>query len=451
MYYDLYTQQRRIPIIFLIAIIILVFFLLFLLKQSKTKTPGRQGIEINKFEIGNVTPGTVAIYWRSNIPITGYVKYGTDAKNLDQSAYNNLDINNQLNQRQNHLITIKNLASEQTYYFTFILNGEQFNNIDNQPFNFKTAQKTNKTTQYSSIYGKVINEKDIPITNAIVILRINNALPLISATKDDGSFLLSVRSIFSVANLEPITELDNSKVKLETIDEDGNILKIEAAMTDISPNVGKIVLKKGKSSLFAKNNQFEQKLNQGPTKIPLEPFDIIYPINNSSIPGRQPLYKGTANPNSQITAQINPEKLKFSVTADEKGIWSYNGPQNLIAGEHELIINSFNAIGKKIEKKSKFIVLKSGEAVLGEATPSGTLTPTLPVPTSTTTEPTPPAGGEPTATPEATIIVPPTITTVPINTEAITPGPTTGISDLPTYAIISFGLIVLGMGLIMLF
>ena len=142
---------------------------------------------------------------------------------------------------------------------------------------------------------------------------------------------------------------------------------------------------------------------------------------------QNPKLRGVGIPGNKIQITVNSESQTATITVKADGTWEYRPKIPLPPGMHTITLTGTDNSGKKITISRKFVVLKSGEAVLGEATPSGTLTPTE--------EPNITISPSFTPTPSATVSVTPTITPTatltPTPTDTPTPTPITEISLTP--------------------
>ena len=173
-------------------------------------------------------------------------------------------------------------------------------------------------------------------------------------------------------------------------------------------------------------------------------IQILNPKSDAKLTFPKPLIRGLGVPGEDVVITLeSPLKQTGTVTVGPDGTWFWTPKQALSPGEHTLRIETFNTKGQRVVLASTFYLLPSGQQVLGEATPSGTVTPsptpTTGVPTPTQT-PTPTlAILSPTATPTATL----TATVTPIRT--ITPTPT-----LPPSGGVFPGILVIGGGFTLL-
>jgi len=85
---------------------------------------------------------------------------------------------------------------------------------------------------------------------------------------------------------------------------------------------------------------------------------------------------------------VNSQPQIDRITVNDDGIWTWRPPKPLPPGTHQISIQGYDEQGNLVTVTRKFIVLKSGERVLGEATASATMTPTVKPSPSTTPLPT---------------------------------------------------------------
>ena len=132
---------------------------------------------------------------------------------------------------------------------------------------------------------------------------------------------------------------------------------------------------------------------------------------------------------------VNSTPQSGKVTVGDDGTWSWRPPKVLEAGIHNLSIQGNDDNGNLITVTRKFIILKSGEAVLGESTPSASLTPS-PI-ASPTLNLTPIISQTVSPTTIPTSI--PITTPIPTSTEIPTRPPTSGVAGI-TLILVGIGL-----------
>lgn len=426
MYYSFYTKKQGIPIpLALLAVFILVFGLIRFFNQPKEYNVMHNKTEILETHIGNFSHNQVSLFWRTKDPVEGYIVYGDQPNDLNHKEYDELDTPTRLRARRNHLVILTDLLPHHTYYFMFINNGKTYSQSTGTAFTVETPRVITTTTQLPPVYGIAIDKKSNRAVDTIVILKIEGIEPLITRTKQDGSFLLSLCCLYRSASIEPLATLTEKQATLKILDDDGTATKVVADITDMTPFAQELVLGSNQPQALSSIADSEL-LQQSVEEVPLDPIDIIYPKQEADIPGNKPLMKGVALSGKTVKGVIQPEGETFEVETNGDGVWTYTPESALSAGKHTLAIQSKNENNQTLGKERSFIVLKSGEAVLGEATPSATLTPPRETPTSTAT-----------ATPTLALSLTPT-------------PPVTGFTILP-FASIAAALVLFGLGLILVF
>ena len=156
-------------------------------------------------------------------------------------------------------------------------------------------------------------------------------------------------------------------------------------------------------------------LGENDEKSNLKGFSILFPAqDNDTTTDNRPRLRGLGIPGKEITLTLNSETQTAKITVSTDGSWSFRPEKNLPPGIHTITIDGLDASGNKITLNKKFIVLKSGESVLGDATASATLTPTIapttiPLPTPTViTQPTLQPTPTPIPTSRPTVFISPT-------------------------------------------
>jgi hypothetical protein len=168
-------------------------------------------------------------------------------------------------------------------------------------------------------------------------------------------------------------------------------------------------------------------LGNNDVKIPQ--VSISSPKDNSAIVTTKPLIQGTGIPGKFVGLSIGSLRpIHASVKIEQNGLWSYTPSRALNEGKQKITVTTVDTKGKFVSLSHTFTILKSGTQVLGDATPSATLSPTL------------------TTTPQLTV------TPFPESTESGTPEPTgslTGESPPDTgNAVPTLFILFIGLGLL---
>jgi hypothetical protein len=147
---------------------------------------------------------------------------------------------------------------------------------------------------------------------------------------------------------------------------------------------------------------------------------LISPAQGAALQTTLPLIQGTGVPNTFVGISLGiAQIISGSTKVDANGLWNFTPPRTLATGKQSVTISAINDTGHPVAITHTFQIMKSGTQVLGDATPSATLTPQ--------------------STPEETVT--PTTVAEPTSTLSGQPPPTSG-NELPTIL-----LLILGIGL----
>ncbi len=409
------------------AIIVILFVLLIFLRIfSGTNQPSKAyNNKLKRVEITNISSNSVTIFWQSQEKEIGWVIYGETPKKLNKIALDDRDLPSKKNPYYNHYVTIRNLEEKKEYFFLIVSGNKITGKQINIPFNFSTILNNDVSKNLKPAYGRVVELNNQPLSGGIVILKVNEKVISSSLTKSTGEWLIPM-------DLSKISS--SSKILLEIFNEEGKNSTIITNPDKISPLPETIVI--GKNYDF---NQDKNILSVSSTRKDNK-IDIIYPKQNAIIPGRIPLIKGTALPETKVLILIKSSKIySAKVKADKKGLWSFLPPEPLSLGENVISINTKGENGKEFVIQRKFTIIgKEGSdaAVLGEATPSSTITLT-------------PTVLSPTLNPSPTLQVSPTL----MSTFTPIPSSSLPVSGNDSFFSILFGasFIIFGLGALLVF
>jgi hypothetical protein len=442
-------KQTRIPTpLALLAVVAVAIGLSFAIKKPipTTKTQASQ-MKVDEMHITNLTYHSVSIYWKTADKKIGWIAYGESPDTLNQLAFDERDLDTKKNSYRIHTVSLANLTPSKNYYFKIVSDDGVVTDTGGKPFHFSTVAQVNTTTNLKPAFGKVVNANSTPLNSGIVLINVENAQPLSSLTKDTtGEFLVPMYFLLKKDTNTLYIPKDTTPATVTIMSEEGEVSHIKTTVSKLSPLDQTIILGKdydftvSTTNVLGETSKTTAKLNQ---------IDIIYPTEKALIPASKPRYKGVAIPGKTVLITIKEAKQVYQTTAGKDGVWNIDFPKSLVAGTYTLVLKTANEKGADVTVERTFSILKTGEAVLGEATGSGTITPspTLPVATATpTTGVLTPTTAVPSVTPQPTYVQT-TVTTIPT---AIPSLPATGNSYL-SYTMASVSLIFLGIGLILLF
>lgn len=135
------------------------------------------------------------------------------------------------------------------------------------------------------------------------------------------------------------------------------------------------------------------------TAKPTNTVALTIPAQGAALPTTLPLIQGTGIPGKSVSIVLGiTNSVGGSATVGPDGLWSYTPSKPLPPGGQSVTITTKDANNKAVAITHLFTIMKSGTQVLGVATPSATLAPTItlaPIATGTATlaAQTPPTSG----------------------------------------------------------
>lgn len=436
LYSDLYLKRNqnvtRFTLIGVVSLVAAVMIYFFTNSNVPLTTASRK--TVIKHELVNLTPQQAAIFWQTDEPLEGWIIYSSN-QSLKLSASDEQDLNNNRNKHLYHFAVLKDLQPDTTYYYKIISNKGVISQDDGEAFSFKTTRNYIVTDSAKPAYGKVVLPNSQPAEGTFVVLRYPNSYPLVTITKSTGEWLIPMQYVINKSDNTIMTADPNQLADIEVIGKD---LKstIQASVSNMSPLPKTTVLGQSYSFIGDKGNVLpaSTKVTNGKKY----EIDLLYPKDGAVIPGSQPLVRGKGIPNKDVQININTQPA-FSTTAtiDAKGSWKITVPSSTRPGIYQLIVTTEDASGRTVGFRRRFILAKSGETVLGEATESATITPTI------VESPTP-------------YVITPTYTPTPVITGTYNPTatpvpPTSGVNGSIPYVFAGVSLVVVGVGLVLLF
>ncbi len=417
-----FGKHKKFPTI--IAAVIICFILIFFIRLlSNNSVPSKAAKKIlTRIDITNLLPNQTTIVWQTDKPSKGWVMYGNSEQNISLIALDDRDLQSQKNPYRNHYTTLHDLNQNRTYYFRLVSDDSLISKNDGSAFTFTTPGSGTTSGYQQPAYGKIIMANDTPLTDAVVLLQLNNAYALSALSKDTGEWLIPLNSVYDRQTISSRTVSPSETATIDILSGDSDTV-VKSSVSKLSPLPQTIIV--GKNMDFTQEPKVLGVESQiSPTEA--KQIDVIYPQEGALIPGYRPLIKGIALPNAEVNVAIQGQSTVTSKThADADGVWRVTLPVNLTPGSHTLIATTNNPQGNNVLIQRTFTIAKNGEQVLGIATPESTLTPTeQPQPTAL---PTYVAYGTPTPKP-----------------------PVSGSADIPP-VIGGASLVIMGLGLLLVF
>lgn len=381
---------------------------------------------MRNLRVVNPLHNQVGIFWQTDEKETGWVIYGQNEGTLDKVALDERDIQDKRNLLYNHVTVLKNLQPDSGYFYKIVSNNQLVESNEGKAFTFSTPSSLSPVTSLNPAYGKIIKENGEPEENAIVVLLVDQAYPLVTLTKSTGEWLIPLNTILNKDTLKVQAVAVEDKLLIEISSDDKKRTQITARYSSVSPLPQTIIIGKDYDFLKGENILSAQAVN----KVDTSKIDILFPKEKAVIPGGKPLIKGTAIPGVEVEVTVDSAKsYKFKAETNKDGVWSVVLTEELSIGSHTLKITTKDEKGKKVELTRKFIIAKSGEQVLGEATAGATVT--------VTPSPSP-----------SPVLSPTSIPALSVTVSASPPVP--GMDIVPMGAA-SASLIILGLGILLAF
>lgn len=382
-YSDLYTgQKQKIPTI--VGVLLVVFVSVFFLSlTNRTALPSRASqTSLKRIELTNLSPIQASIYWQTQEKEAGWLLYGESQDKLTNIALDDRDVKEKKGNYLNHYATLRNLKPGRLYFYAVVSSDKKLIKPDGGYFSFQTPESSSTPTKLNPASGKVLQANLEPLSNAIVLITINDStIALSTISKDSGEWLVPLNSFYEKNSYKEKIFTGEEQVKVEFLSEDNQISTIITNLNNLASSSETTVI--GKNYNFL---QGDSVLSATTTKLGLSETDtiqIIYPKEGALIPGRKPLIKGIALPSADISITINSAKAySANVKADKSGNWNYLIPENLELGVHTITIKTKDEKGQdKIIVRQFTIVANEGieGKVLGTASgePTITVQPTL--------------------------------------------------------------------------
>lgn len=374
--------ERRIPTIF--ALLILIFGIGGVITLIERPFSSQSQADISKqpqdIRITNVSDSMVTVSWMTEAATTGSIVYGESEKK--RVEVDDRDHEGKIASYRNHHVTLRGLAAEKTYPYQIISGGKTFND-QGRSYTFTSGyQLSSLPPAVEPSYGKVVTATNQSAAHAIVFLNVGGSATLSTLVNDQGEWLIPVSTARTLAGKNYALPKEEAQIEIVVRGDDGATSTI---VTDIHNDAPVPMITLGKTYNFREKPQEEigspvlgAKTQEGADsqKKKEATIEIIVPGHNSALTTNKPLIRGAGIPGKIVRLSLESTPQYGQVTVGADGRWSWAPERSLAPGTHIVTIRTTNEQGKEVVKTQRFLVLKSGTQVLGEATPSGTLTPT---------------------------------------------------------------------------
>lgn len=437
LYSDLYLKkQHNYTPFFAIALVLVVFSVFLYSSRNNITITSASKRKLVKHQVVNVSSGQVGIFWQTDEADEGWVIYGTDKNNLSSISSDEQDVGTNKNKRTLHYAVLKNLQQDTNYYYKIVSN-RQLISDKNESFGVKTSINYTVSSNTKPAYGKVLLPSGDAAVGSFVFLTYKNTYPFLATTKSSGEWLIPLQYGVDKVSNEIVSIVDDEVATIEVVNQD-LVSTVKASLKNVSPLPKTIVL--GQSYDFLVTT--DEDVLPASTKRNSDKqyaVELLYPKDGAVIPGSQPLIRGKGVPGAEVIVNVNTKPVFTARTIIEKDMsWKVTMPSSVRPGIYQLTVTTEDVQGMKIGFRRRFVMAKSGETVLADATGPATLTVT---PTTAFSSP----------MPTQTMIPEPTITNTFYNPTATPVPPTSGVNGSMPYIFGGITMVVLGVGLVLLF
>lgn len=359
--------------------------------------------------VTNSVDTSFTVIWTTPSPATGVVKL-TAPKRMTLTFFDDRDTTGKMKAYITHSVTIRSLTPGTSYTFQILSNGKIYSE-GSKPYTITTASPlSGGSTGLEPAYGTINDVGGSAVDGAIVLVTLEQGQLLSTTTSPSGSWLMSL----GFARASSLTKyLDGSERLTETI----RVIWGDQEATAITDTLNDAPVP---TMVLGKTYDFRKQQAAGGQTAPLanatqktpavlgdttttkssttKTIGLTTPAQNASLTTALPLIAGTGLPGKTVSVVVgitNP--VGGTTIVGNDGIWRFTPTKPLSEGKQSITATMVDQRGKSVAFTHTFTILKSGTQVLGEATPSATLTPeaTSSATPSATLTPTPQLEGEP--------------------------------------------------------
>lgn len=381
-------QQKKIPTVLGILLVFGMVFLFSLAFNRVAPLLSRASPTLapKNVTFSNIGDASFTISWITAVPTTGAViidgnGIGTLYDERDESKATNTS-HVDLGSYTVHSVVVRNTKPQTTYHVR-ILSGDNVYQDGINPYSVTTGATIAGTgISLEPAFGTVTLPNGQPPPNAIVYLTPQGGQTLSAFVTPSGSWVVPL-------HLARTADLSNYLTVQNRIDE-SIIIRTPDGQSDAQTDtlndnpVPPMVI--GKSYDFRKQQAHASPSPLAEAKPAVlgdstqisQNVAITQPAQGAHLTATLPAIQGTGAAGQQVLVIVgitNPQSGVTTVGGD--GIWRFTPNVPLSEGKQSVTITTKDINGKTTALTNTFEIFKSGTQVLGDATPSATLTPTL--------------------------------------------------------------------------
>jgi len=437
------NKPFRIPTIVGLFLVIIIITCVIYVTEKIFRTPSgaTSSIRPTRVHTANLSDTTFAVSWITDKEATWTLFVNVSGQS-ERVYYDDRDSQGKLGKYTMHYVSVRDALPDTTYSVTILSNGVKYL-VNGQSYNVTTpASLPLKSSGLEPAYGIIQSANGIAIEGALVYLTVEGGQELSAMTNASGLWLIPLNQIRTadLSNFLPtndrLTETvtayyngEESSAVTDTLN-DSPVPAMSMGKTyDFRRQQANVKTQKGTSQTLAQQAPASSVLGQTTNRT--FTVSLLKPAQGAALATSIPLVSGTGIPGKYVGVSLGITKpISGSTKVNTDGQWSFTPAKPLAAGRQSVTILTADEKNKPVAITHAFEILKSGTQVLGDATPSATLSPT---PTEELTE---------------TPTVEPTETVEPTSTQSGEPPPNSGY-ELPMILLCVLGISLFTGGLIL--
>lgn len=334
---------------------------------SGTTTP-------QQIQISNITDTSFTLSFLTQKESAAFVRIRSESSTL--TFYDDRDEGDTPKKHVSHSVTVKNLHSGVTYTAELFTNGRS----TGEKRTVTTAPRLgNNPNPLEPSYGSIIDDTNAPVSDALVYLTLEGSQTLSTVTRDSGSWLIPLSLIRSDNVSSYLPSQERFTQELRVVASSG----VTTATTDTLNDSPVPAMAIGKTYDFRKlQAKAKPKTavlgDQSGSSATNWTVSLTQPSDNAYLSTNLPLVGGNGVPGTSVVITLgikNPTIGKVTVAAD--GVWRFTPAKPLNPGKYIVTMTSVDIQNKPVAITHTFSLFKAGTQVLGDATPSASLTPTV--------------------------------------------------------------------------
>ncbi|MEK9179574.1 MAG: hypothetical protein AAB893_03860, partial [Patescibacteria group bacterium] len=314
-----------------------------------------------------ITATSATISFLTEEETTAYISAQADTLSEPHIGFDFED-GKKLKERSLHYITFDNLLPNSRYTYKIYLANREPLSQKTYMFNTIARHLQGSKSSVQPFFGKVLLANLQPAANTLIYLSfpaINKSLWFSTLSKNTGEWVITIPLVYS-PNFT-LQELSDTNEVITYFIESKNSSSIARSLVkDMSPL---------KTIILGETYDVRQDvLRTEPVRGAVDSkggLQILSPMTGGILSSQYPVIKGIAAPNSLVNIRLNPYTTRAVLNTNNNGEWRYIATKPLTPGSY-----IFTAEQGNTSKTISFVIGKSGESVLGNATSSATLTPT---------------------------------------------------------------------------